>query len=291
MESTPVVLLVDDEAAFVANLARLLTTRGFMVHTAGDGAEALLRLRKAQPHFDVVVLDVNMPVVNGIGTLQALKQLPPPHPEVIMLTGRAEVETGIQAIRSGAYDYLLKPCEADDLAAKIREACQGAALRRRPLLWARRLAGEILREDVPPLYVDQPLAAALEALGPQGVGSGGDVVFVLDREERLAGKVTRQDLVAAAAAGGAPAALTWDDLCGQPSYLPTMALDRCRQPVPDVCGPEEELRDLAERMLRTGSQALPVMEDGCYLGTVCLPDVLLHLAAQENEDEEANGHG
>jgi CheY-like chemotaxis protein len=290
MGSNPVVLLVDDEAAFVANLARLLTTRGFMVHTAGDGAEALTRLRKAQPRFDAVVLDVNMPVLNGIGTLKALKQLPPPHPEVIMLTGRAEVETGIQAIRSGAYDYLLKPCEADDLAAKIREACRGVALRRRPILWARRLAGEILREDVPPLYMDQPLAAALEALGPPGVGAGGDVVFVLDREEKLAGRVTRQDLVAAAVAEGAPAALTWDGLCGEPPLLPAWTLERCLQPGPEACGPEEPLRDLAERMLQAGTQALPVVEDGCYLGMVVLPDVLFHLAAGENGDEEANDH-
>lgn len=290
MESTPVVLLVDDEAPFLQNLARLLGARGFTVHTAGDGAEALTWLRKGHPRFDVVVLDVNMPVLNGIATLQALKQFPPPRPEAIMLTGQAQVETGIQAIRDGAYDYLMKPCEVDDLVAKIREACQGAGLRRRPVLWARRRAGEILRQDLTPLRLDQPLTAALEALGSAIAGQGRDMLPVLDPDDRLAGVVTRRSLLAAAREGGAPPEITWDELCRQPDYLPEGILGGHLAPAPEADGPEEPLEALAARMVQAGLQALPVVEEGRYAGMVCLPDVLLHLGAA-TEEEEADDHG
>ncbi|HMK33676.1 MAG TPA: response regulator [Desulfomonilaceae bacterium] len=112
------VLLVDDEVQFVELLAERLDTRGFKVQTAFTGEEALLKLQ--QENVDVVVLDVFMPGKDGLETLRAIKQLQP-LVEVIMLTGHATVETGIEGMRLGAFDYLLKPTETEELVAKIKK--------------------------------------------------------------------------------------------------------------------------------------------------------------------------
>ncbi len=113
------VLLVDDEKEFIQTLAERLEVRDFNVQTAFDGEEALLKI-KAQD-FDVVVLDVLMPGKNGIETLREIKSLKPLI-SVIMLTGHATVETAIDGMKAGAYDYLMKPTDTNDLVGKITKA-------------------------------------------------------------------------------------------------------------------------------------------------------------------------
>ena len=125
------ILLVDDEETFVLNLARILTNRGFSVTTAGNGIEAL-ECVAARAAFDVVVLDIKMPGLDGIETLRRIKALAP-ELQVIMLTGHASLDSGIQAIREGAFDYLLKPCDTEELTDKIRTASELERIRRRPV--------------------------------------------------------------------------------------------------------------------------------------------------------------
>lgn len=112
-------LLVDDEQVFLDIMAQRLKRRGFSVLTAEDGETALRHLQTGA--IDVVVLDVAMPGMSGIETLQAIKER---HPliEVVMLTGQATVATAVEAIRQGAFNYLKKPCEIDDLLAQINNA-------------------------------------------------------------------------------------------------------------------------------------------------------------------------
>jgi DNA-binding NtrC family response regulator len=113
------VLLVDDEKDFVETLAERLEVRGFDVKTSFSGDDAL---NLAQEHdFDVIVLDVLMPGKDGIETLREIKSLKPLL-HVIMLTGHATVETAIQGMKLGAYDYLIKPTETADLVDKITKA-------------------------------------------------------------------------------------------------------------------------------------------------------------------------
>ncbi len=113
------VLLVDDEVQFIELLAERLQVRGFDVQTAFDGDEAILKVQ--QTDIDVVILDVLMPGRDGLETLKEIKKAKP-LVEVIMLTGHATVETGIEGMRLGAFDYLLKPTETEDLVAKITKA-------------------------------------------------------------------------------------------------------------------------------------------------------------------------
>jgi DNA-binding NtrC family response regulator len=113
------VLLVDDEEEFVETLGERLEVRGFDVTTASSGAEALERIQERE--IDLVVLDVQMPGLDGVEALRQIRQLKPLI-EVIMLTGHATVQTAIDGMKLGAFDFLLKPTETEELVEKIRRA-------------------------------------------------------------------------------------------------------------------------------------------------------------------------
>lgn len=113
------VLVVDDEEDYTNSLAQRLETRSFEVCTAYNGDDAITRVRGED--FDVIILDVLMPGKTGIEALREIKQLRP-ITEVIMLTGHATVETAIEGMKLGAYDYLMKPTEIEDLVEKITKA-------------------------------------------------------------------------------------------------------------------------------------------------------------------------
>jgi DNA-binding NtrC family response regulator len=114
------VLLVDDEVPFVDAMTRRLTKRDLEVLPAFTGMEALEKLEK-EKSVEVVILDVKMPGIDGIETLREIKKKFP-LVEVIMLTGHATVETAIEGMKLGAYDYLMKPCDMDVLMTKVSEA-------------------------------------------------------------------------------------------------------------------------------------------------------------------------
>lgn len=119
------VLLVDDEEDFTDTLVSRLKKRQVAVEGAYSGRQALQHL--ASHPFDVVVLDVRMPDMDGIETLKEIKAR---HPlvEVLMLTGHANMEVAIEGMRLGAFDYLMKPIEIDQLLYKIQDAHQKKAI-------------------------------------------------------------------------------------------------------------------------------------------------------------------
>ena len=114
------IMLVDDEAPFVEAMTKRLSRRDLEVETAFSGKDALAKLN-AGSKTEVVILDVKMPGMDGIETLQAIKSQVP-LVEVIMLTGHATVESAIEGMKFGAFDYLMKPCDMDLLIAKVSEA-------------------------------------------------------------------------------------------------------------------------------------------------------------------------
>ena len=116
----PTVMLADDEAPFVDAMTKRLSKRNLRILSAHSGHEAM---EKLQPEgtVDVVILDVKMPGMDGIETLREIKKTYP-LVEVIMLTGHATVETGIEGMKLGAFDYLMKPCDIDQLMMKVQEA-------------------------------------------------------------------------------------------------------------------------------------------------------------------------
>ena len=114
------VLLVDDEVPFVETMTKRLNKRDINIIAAHSGLEALDFLEQNQS-IEVVILDVKMPGMDGMDTLEAIRKRYP-LVEVIMLTGHATVESGIDGMKMGAFDYLMKPCDMDILVSKVGEA-------------------------------------------------------------------------------------------------------------------------------------------------------------------------
>jgi DNA-binding NtrC family response regulator len=114
------VLLVDDEVPFVEAMVRRLSKRNLEIFTAHSGLEGLDMLAE-HPSTDVVILDVKMPGMDGIATLKEIKSRFP-LVEVIMLTAHATVESAIDGMKHGAFDYLMKPAEIEELVDKVKKA-------------------------------------------------------------------------------------------------------------------------------------------------------------------------
>ena len=113
------VLLVDDEEDFLRTIVKRLLKRGIAAPGVSRGEEALALL--AEKPRDVVVLDVKMP---GMGGLEVLKHIKAQWPttEVIMLTGHASVDAAMEGMDHGAFDYLMKPADLEDLLYKLEDA-------------------------------------------------------------------------------------------------------------------------------------------------------------------------
>lgn len=123
------ILLVEDDDMARQLLARVLEDAGYQVTPAQNGAIALTLL--AQQTFDVVVTDIRMREIDGIKVLTTAR-MQPYAPEVILLTGYGSLETAVAALRGGAFNYLLKPCDSLELIACVTDAAQQhAAIKRR----------------------------------------------------------------------------------------------------------------------------------------------------------------
>jgi DNA-binding response OmpR family regulator len=118
------VLLVDDEKEFVSTLAERLRLRGIQADEAVSGEEALRLVAQAAPQ--VVVLDVMMPGMGGLEVLQRVKSTYP-NIEVILLTGIGSTKEGVEGMRLGAFDFLMKPLQIEELIEKIGAAIKKAA--------------------------------------------------------------------------------------------------------------------------------------------------------------------
>ena len=122
VQTVPIrLLIVDDEVGFVNILTKRLSRRNMEVTSAYTGTEAIQILRKQD--FDVAVLDLKMEEMDGIEVLKIFKKMDP-RLVVIMLTGHGSEQAAREGIEFGAFDYLTKPCELEELLTKIREAYQ-----------------------------------------------------------------------------------------------------------------------------------------------------------------------
>lgn len=124
----PKILIVDDEDRFRYTLARLLRVHDLLVEEAKDGYEAIEKVE--QNEFDVMLLDVKMPGLDGIETLKEIRKRDK-FIETIVLTGHANVDVAAELIKLGAFEYILKPCDTEELLSKIEEAYEKRMAKKR----------------------------------------------------------------------------------------------------------------------------------------------------------------
>ena len=124
--STPRLLVIDDDEALCGALRMLFTSQGFAVTAEHGGLPGLERAKANRP--DVVLLDLDMPDLGGLEVLPRLLEINPGTP-VVMLTGNHEVRPAVQAVQLGAFDYLTKPFDNQDIVMVVRRGLERAALR------------------------------------------------------------------------------------------------------------------------------------------------------------------
>jgi len=113
------VLLVDDEKDFLETLSSRLEVRGLKVSAVTSGEQAIAEAK--QQDYDAIIVDLSMPGIDGLETLKRIKA-DNPNAEIIMLTGHGSVQSGVEAMKLGAGDFLQKPVELSELMNKIGEA-------------------------------------------------------------------------------------------------------------------------------------------------------------------------
>ena len=171
------VLVVDDEPSVREMLSDFLEMNNFICTQADNGQSALLVSSKEK--FDLIIMDVRMPVVSGIEALREIKRMQPRQP-VVMVTALAEVETAVEAMRLGANDYVLKPFVLRDMLSKVDQAIQMG-------IDGRLLDGDVPGEDDESITVavgtPLPIEETDEEPGPGALGT--ELAAIVDHVENL----------------------------------------------------------------------------------------------------------
>ncbi|HRN57372.1 MAG TPA: response regulator, partial [Agriterribacter sp.] len=113
------ILIIDDEKAIRKTLGEILSYEGYKIDEAGDGEEGLKRFR--EKNYDVVLCDIKMPKIDGSEFLDKAREINPDVP-IIMISGHGTIETAVEAVKKGAYDYVSKPPDLNRLLITIRNA-------------------------------------------------------------------------------------------------------------------------------------------------------------------------
>jgi FixJ family two-component response regulator len=205
--TAPFIMLVDDEVPFVETMAKRLATRNIDTITAFSAEEGLEKLTKNK-NLDVIVLDIKMPGMDGIEALKEIKKTSPLI-EVILLTGHATIESGIDGMKLGAYDFLKKPCDIEELVSKIEEATKKKRMQDEKIgAWENFMETSTLEELMVPLeeYAtvseDANILEAINALDDAQKAFDPKryrhrAVLVLNTEKRVVGKLSQHDIIQA----------------------------------------------------------------------------------------------
>lgn len=277
-------LLVDDEQEFRDATRVALSRRGYEVTTASDGNEALQILRRQT--FDIILLDLRMPVMNGIDTLveirKDLSEIP-----VIILTGHGGLDNAVAGIRLGIVDFVQKPVDIDFLGAHIRKLLQS---KKEPLLKEKEIKDFVIPEiSYRKVYEDQSVREAIKELqsslfpnlSSEVSEQGHRTILVYTRQEIFLGALRLNDILELAL----PAVLR-----GSPyaSYLTGMFVAQCKlvgnERIKDIIGEliyvdiDAPLIEAISIMVTKRLINLPVFREGKFCGILRDKDILLEMS-------------
>jgi len=139
------ILIVDDEEIVIRSCKRILDGDEFQVEAVRDGREALLRIEDNA--YDVVILDIMMPNIDGLEVLRRVKETHP-NVDVVMITGLSQIDTAVQAMKLGAFDYLSKPFEPDELKLVVQRALERRRLLQENLILKTEVSSKYRFENI-----------------------------------------------------------------------------------------------------------------------------------------------
>jgi len=195
------ILIIDDEKAIRKTLSEILSYEGYKIDEAGDGEEGLKKLREKE--FDVVLCDIKMPKVDGLEFLEKSKDINADTP-IIMISGHGTIETAVEAVKKGAYDYISKPPDLNRLLITIRNAMDKNQLVAETKVLKRRVSKvqEMIGESEPIKRIKDtiekvaPTEARILITGENGAGKELVARWVHEKSPRAAGPLVEVNCAA-----------------------------------------------------------------------------------------------
>jgi len=195
------ILIIDDEKAIRKTLSEILSYEGYKIEEAGDGEEGLKRFKEKA--YDVVLCDIKMPKLDGIEFLDKAREANPDVP-VIMISGHGTIETAVEAVKKGAYDYISKPPDLNRLLITIRNAMDKNNLVTETKVLKRKVSKveEMIGESAPILKIKEtidkvaPTDARILVTGENGVGKELVARWVHEKSNRAAGPLVEVNCAA-----------------------------------------------------------------------------------------------
>lgn len=195
------ILIIDDERAIRKTLGEILSFEGYKLEEAADGEEGLKRFR--EKNFDVVLCDIKMPKLDGIEFLQKAAEINPDVP-IIMISGHGNIETAVEAVKKGAYDFIQKPPDLNRLLITIRNALEKTNLvtetkvLKRKVSRVQQMIGEsdpikIIRDTIDKVA---PTEARILITGENGVGKELVARWVHEKSNRASGPLVEVNCAA-----------------------------------------------------------------------------------------------
>jgi DNA-binding NtrC family response regulator len=195
------ILIIDDEKAIRKTLSEILSYEGYKIEEAGDGEEGLKKFKEKD--YDVVVCDIKMPKVDGIEFLDKAREANPDVP-VIMISGHGTIETAVEAVKKGAYDYISKPPDLNRLLITIRNAMDKNNLVTETKVLKRKVSKveEMIGESAPIIKIKEtidkvaPTDARILVTGENGVGKELVARWVHEKSNRATGPLVEVNCAA-----------------------------------------------------------------------------------------------